>query len=228
MKLLAIETATESCSAALSVDGVIYSRFEVAPRRHAELILPMCDSLLIETGIKLTQLDAIAFGRGPGAFTGVRIAAGVAQGIAFGLELPVVPVSTLAALAQEVIAEVGKTKVLAAIDARMDEVYWGCYQRDNQGFARPVGAEHVGLPEQVLLPADADWYGAGSGWSTYGDRLCKHLQDRLRSYNSELLPKARYIASLAETMLLEGLTVPAERAQPVYLRDQVAKKRSNV
>jgi tRNA threonylcarbamoyladenosine biosynthesis protein TsaB len=227
MRLLAIETATEGCSAALLIDGAIYSRFEVASRRHAEIILPMCESLLAEADVKLSQLDAVAFGRGPGSFTGVRIAAGVAQGVAFALDLPVVPVSTLAALAQAVMAEAGKTKVLAAIDARMDEVYWGCYRRNERGYARLVGEEHVCKPEQVEIPFGFRWHGAGSGWAAYGDNLAKRLGNSLEGYDGECLPKAQHVASLAELAYCEGLAVPAEHAQPVYLRDEVAKKSRN-
>lgn len=225
MKLLAIETATEGCSAALSIDGVIYSRFELAPRRHAEVILPMCESVLAEANVKLQQLDAIAFGRGPGSFTGVRIAAGVAQGIAFAHDLPVVPVSTLAALAQEVMTERDKTRVLAAIDARMNEVYWGSYIRSEGGYAELVGEERVDKPDRLAVPDYPHWYGVGSGWEAYGDSLTKRLDDLLEGFDSERLPKAAYVARLAEIAYGRGLTVPAEQAQPVYLRDNVAVKR---
>ncbi|MGH8503183.1 MAG: tRNA (adenosine(37)-N6)-threonylcarbamoyltransferase complex dimerization subunit type 1 TsaB [Gammaproteobacteria bacterium] len=228
MKLLAVETATEGCSAALAVDRKIYSRFEIAPRRHAEIILPMCESLIAEAGIALSQLDAIAFGRGPGAFTGVRIAAGVAQGLAYGLERPVVPVSTLAALAQEIMTELGKASVLVAIDARMGEIYWGCYQRDQQDCARLIGEERVGKAEDVIVPADRTWYGAGSGWDVYGETLANRLGNSLEGYDGQRLPRAEYIAGLAEIAFAEGLAVPAEQAQPVYLRDNVAKKSHEV
>ncbi|MBA2409722.1 MAG: tRNA (adenosine(37)-N6)-threonylcarbamoyltransferase complex dimerization subunit type 1 TsaB [Gammaproteobacteria bacterium] len=223
MKLLAVETATEGCSAALAIDGEIVTRFEIAPRRHAELILPMCESLLVQAEIKLSQLDAIAFGRGPGSFTGVRIAAGIAQGLAFGLDLPVVPVSTLAALAQEIMTEVGKKNVLAALDARMGEIYWGCYRRDEQGSAQLIGAEHVSKAGDVAV-ADHTWYGAGSGWSAYGDTLTQRLASSLERYDGDRLPRAVYIAKLAKIAFTQGLAVAAEQAQPVYLRNNVAKK----
>lgn len=224
MKLLAVETATEGCSAALAIDGEIFTRFEIVPRRHAELILPMCESLLAEAGIKLSHLDAIAFGRGPGSFTGVRIAAGITQGLAFGLDLPVVPVSTLAALAQEIMTELGKTNVLAAIDARMGEIYWGCYRRDEQGSARLIGAERVSKAGDVTVPADHTWYGAGSGWSVYGDTLAQRSVSLFECHDADRLPRAEYIARLAEIAFAQGLAVSAEQAQPVYLRDDVAKK----
>ncbi len=228
MKLLAVETATEGCSAALAIDGEIVTRFEIAPRRHAELILPMCESLLVQAEIKLSQLDAIAFGRGPGSFTGVRIAAGIAQGLAFGLDLPVVPVSTLAALAQEIMTEVGKKNVLAALDARMGEIYWGCYRRDEQGSAQLIGAEHVSKVEDVTVPADHTWYGAGSGWGVYGEMLAQRLIASLEGYDGDRLPRAEYIARLAKTAFARGLSVAAEQAQPVYLRNKVAKKSHEV
>jgi tRNA threonylcarbamoyladenosine biosynthesis protein TsaB len=224
MKVLAVETATEGCSAALTVDCAIYSRYEVAPRGHSELILPMCESLLREADIELAQLDAIAFGRGPGSFTGVRIAASVAQGIAFALNLPVVPVSTLAALAQEVMAELYKTKVLVAIDARMNEIYWGYYRRDEQGYARLIGEERLSSPEQVVVPIESGWYGVGTGWATYGDKLTERIEGLLDAYDGELLPKASHIVRLAEKAYGEGAAVPADQAQPVYLRDEVAEK----
>jgi len=158
MKILALETATEACSAALNIDGEIRERFEIAPRGHSELILPMLESLLAEADIPLGQVDALAFGRGPGAFTGVRIGVGVAQGVAFGAELPVLPVSTLAALAQATDAG----QVLAALDARMDEVYWGRYRRDERGLMRLQGEECVAAPEATPLAQGEDWLGAGS------------------------------------------------------------------
>ncbi|MGB5065729.1 MAG: tRNA (adenosine(37)-N6)-threonylcarbamoyltransferase complex dimerization subunit type 1 TsaB, partial [Candidatus Competibacter sp.] len=127
MKLLALDTATDACSAAVWVDGVVHERYELAPRRHAALILPMIEAVLAEAGLRPAQLDAVAFGRGPGAFTGVRIAVGIAQGIAFAADLPVVPVSTLAALALGVGRETGHARLAVALDARMSEVYWGTY-----------------------------------------------------------------------------------------------------
>jgi tRNA threonylcarbamoyladenosine biosynthesis protein TsaB len=127
MKLLALDTATEACSAAVWVDGTVLERYELAPRRHAALILPMIEAVLAEANLSPLQLDAIAFGRGPGAFTGVRIAVGIAQGIAFAADLPVIPISTLAALALGAAQETGYSRIAAALDARMGEVYWGVY-----------------------------------------------------------------------------------------------------
>ncbi len=224
MKLLAIETATEACSAALWISGTVQTRFEIAPRRHAELILPMCDSLLSEADIVPAQLDAVAFGRGPGAFAGVRIAVGVAQGIAFAAELPVLPVSTLAVLAQEVISEIGPARVLASIDARMGEVYWGYYECDDAGCARRVSEEHVGQADCVAQPSTPGWFGVGTGWNAYRETLSTRLGHRLHGFDSGRLPRAEYVAQLAAAAFSAGLAVPPEQAQPIYLRNDVAEK----
>ena len=133
MRILAIDTATEACSAALWNDGTLSAHFEICPREHTQRILPLVQEVLAESGTTLTELDALAFGRGPGSFTGVRIGIGIAQGLALGAELPMIGVSTLATMAQGAWRKTGATRVLAAIDARMGEVYWAEYQRDEQG-----------------------------------------------------------------------------------------------
>lgn len=221
MRLLAIETSTDACSATLYLDGETRSRFELAPRRHAALILPMVDELLGEAGLGLGGLEAIAFGRGPGAFTGLRIAAGVAQGLAFAAGLPVVPVSTLAALAQQLMPE--RERVIAALDARMGEVYWGAYECDDSGHARLLGAECVRPPQQVPAPPGADWYGAGSGWGSYDELLSARLGASLAGREARLWPRAEEVARLGARDYARGGAVPAERAEPVYLRDRVAE-----
>ncbi|MDC6625484.1 tRNA (adenosine(37)-N6)-threonylcarbamoyltransferase complex dimerization subunit type 1 TsaB, partial [Leclercia adecarboxylata] len=162
---------TEACSVALLHDGRVLSHYEVIPRLHAQRLLPMVQTLLGEAGVALSAVDAIAFGRGPGAFTGVRIAIGVVQGLAFALQRPVLPVSTLATIAQRTWREHGAAQVATAIDARMDEVYWGCY-REQAGEMQLVGCEAVLPPEQAVLPRDAgdDWFGAGTGWG-YAERI---------------------------------------------------------
>jgi len=224
MKLLAIETATEACSAALYIDGEVSERCEVAPRRHAELILPMMDQLLAEAELKLSQLDALAFGRGPGSFTGVRIATGVIQGAAYGAELPVVPVSTLAALAQRYFREQGACRILPAFDARMKEVYWAAYEAGASGLVELVGREQVAVPEKAELPAGEGWHGVGTGWATYGDQLSQRLGDRLLEVKGDLLCSAHDVALLGVDGFKMGDAVSPECALPVYLRDQVAKK----
>lgn len=217
--LLALDTATEACSVALLHDGKVISHYEVIPRMHAQRLLPMIHTLLDEAGVPLSALDAIAFGRGPGAFTGVRIAIGVVQGLAFALDRPVLPVSNLAVLAQRAMREQGAQQVAAAIDARMDEVYWGCYQAE-QGEMRLRGLEAVLPPEQVSLPLGAagDWFGAGTGWGTFATRLAVTVSGQ----DGALLPHAEDLLSLATFAWQRGDALPADQAQPVYLRDQVA------
>jgi len=223
MKLLAIETATEACSAALWIDGALTSRYEVAPREHTRLILPMMDDLLAEAGVRLADLDALAFGRGPGAFTGVRIAAAVIQGAAFGAEIPVVPVSTLAALAQHGL-DAGAPRVLAALDARMGEVYWGAFEADAEGLAVAVGPEQVVAPDAVPAPEGQGWCGVGSGWGTYEQILRERLGACVGEVDPAPYPGAVEVARLAVRDFAAGLAVPAEQALPVYLRDKVAEK----
>ena len=220
LKLLAIETATEACSAALRVNGDVLCRYRLAPREHAGLILSMVDELLAEAGLRLGELDALAFGRGPGAFTGVRIAAGVIQGLAYGADLPVVPISSLAALAQS--AANGHSHILAAIDARMGEVYWGTYGVEG-GLVALLGAESVSKPEAVTPATDQTLYGVGTGWRTYKDVLGKRLGPRLAGCDGDRYPDARHILPLAAREFESGRTVPAAQALPVYLRNQVAK-----
>ena len=231
MKILAIDTATEGCSAALLVDQQLSSRMQVQPRKHAELILPMLDELLAEAQLSVSQLDALAFGRGPGAFTGVRIATGVIQGIAFGAELPVVPVSTLRALAQRTYDEYQHTHVLSAFDARMDEVYWGAYAAADNGLMQLIDEENVLSPAQVqcALPGDksVQWAGAGSGWQAYNQQLRKAVDCNLAATYPELITRAQEVVKLAAHDYEQGLAVAAEDALPVYLRNRVAWKKSS-
>ncbi len=224
MKLLAVETATEACSAALVIGEEITERYRLAPRKHAELILPMAQELLSDAGIGLTDLDGVAFGRGPGSFTGLRIAAGIVQGIAFGADLPVVPVSTLAALAQGVIKEFDAPNVLAAIDARMGEVYWGAYTRDENGLAWLQGKEKVSAPEHVSMTDSGPWAGAGSGWTDYQPQLKKILGNKINRVILDRFPHAADVALLAVEAFEAGMAVPAEAAIPEYLRNDVARK----
>lgn len=221
MRLLAIDTATEACSAALSLNGEISLRYEFAPRQHAELILPMVEQLLAEAEIKLANLDALAFGRGPGAFTGVRLATGVIHGLAFAADLPVVPVSTLAALAQGAISE--SQTLLSAIDARMGEIYWGLYQTDQDNIVMPVGEEQISKPELIQISDDEKCYGIGSGWQTYHEILQNKLQNQLIGYAGERYPHAKDIITLAIKDFNNGKAVSADEALPVYLRNKVTR-----
>lgn len=221
-RILAIETATTACSAALVVDGDIRERYALAPRQHAALILPMIESLLLEAGITVLQLDAIAFGRGPGSFTGVRIAASVVQGIAFAAERPVVPVSTLAALALGGQRETGQARVLAALDARKHEVYWGSYVHADDGTLELQGEEVVCAPADIAVPAAGDWVGVGSGWDSYGPALMQQLDERVVRVMPDLEPRAVDVARLSIDAFEQGRAVSPEQAIPVYLRNNVA------
>jgi tRNA threonylcarbamoyladenosine biosynthesis protein TsaB len=221
MKLLAFDTATDACTVAVWIDGAVHERFEVGTR-HSKRVLSLIDEVLAEAGIALANLDAIAFGRGPGSFTGLRISAGVAQGLAFGADLPVVPVSSLAALAQGVDAN----QVLAAFDARMQQVYWGAYLRNAEGLVELQGEEIVVTPSEVPLPSGVGWVGAGSGWDQYADALPARLGTHLTQWHTGCYPRARSIARLGAVGFESGKAVAPEQALPVYIRDEVAKKTS--
>lgn len=227
MKLLALDTATEACSAALLIDGDVCERFEIAPRAHARLLLPMLDELLAEAGLKPTQLDAIAFGRGPGSFTGVRIAASVTQGIAFATDVPVLPVSTLAALARDALQRSAAAHVFSAIDARMGEIYWAVYARNAQGEPGMLTEEQVTAASAVCVPAGTDWFGIGTGWGEYEDILRAHFASGLIGIDATILPRAAHIAHLAAADFAAGRALPAEQALPVYLRNQVVQRRGD-
>jgi len=224
--ILAIETATEACSAALAMGDKITTRFEIAPRAHTKLILTMMDDVLAQAGVKLAQVEAVAFSRGPGAFTGVRIATGVAQGVALSIDKPLLPISTLAAIAQQMHEEQGAEHCLAAIDARMEEVYWGAYSIES-GLMILQGEEAVNKPEvlQTAALSSADtsaWVAAGSGWDAYESALAVDNISNLKKVDN-ILPSAQYIARLAVKAYQEGKMVEAEQAQPIYLRDKVAQ-----
>lgn len=221
-RILAIETASAACSAALAIGGDVRERYALAPRQHATLILPMIESLLVEAGLPVAQLDAIAFGRGPGSFTGVRIAASIVQGIAFAADLPVVPVSTLAALALGAQHQTGHAAVLAALDARKHEVYLGVYVDDGTGHLQLQGDEVVRSAAAVALPPGGDWVAAGSGWDAYGRQLMPRLGERVLRVLPDLEPHAADVARLALEPFAQGRTVGPEQAIPVYLRNDVA------
>lgn len=224
MRILALDTATEACSAALYVDGVTHDRFRMAPRRHAELILPMANELLREANLELDDLDALAFGAGPGSFTGVRIAAAVTQGLALGAGLPVVGVSTLAAVAQEVISTLENASVAVALDARMNEVYFGLYRRDDGGLAQQVGEERVCPPNAVSALPPGTWIGAGPGWQTHGCVLREALGGAVSGVKDDLFPNARYLAQLARPLIARGQVVTPGQAIPNYVRDDVVSR----
>jgi len=223
VKLLALDTATEACSAALWRDGELDERYEVIGRGHAERLLPMADELLATAGVSIRDLDAIAFGRGPGGFTGLRIAAGVAQGLAAGIGKPVLPVSDLAALAAAGARSSATHRILACMDARMGQVYWAAFDCSGDG---PVGVteEQLTDPERVTVPDEGPWFAAGHGFGAY-PALASRLQPRLRGMDAGLLPRASEVARIAALDWMAGKGVAARYALPVYLRNEVVHRR---
>lgn len=229
LKILAVDTATEACSAALLVGDTLFSRWEEAPRDHTRKILPMVQAVLDDAGITLGELDAIAFGRGPGSFTGVRIGVSVAQGLAFGVGVPLIGISTLAAMAQGAHRLEGAERVLTAIDARMGEVYFGQYELKD-GRMQLVGDEVVSDP--VTLVADrtlahckltGSWSRVGTGFETYGEALADLAAEL--AVSQVRFPAAVDMLPLARAAWLAGEAVPVEQATPVYLRDKVTWKK---
>jgi tRNA threonylcarbamoyladenosine biosynthesis protein TsaB len=240
MKILAIDTSTEACSAALLIDGEITSQYQLAPREHSRLILKIIDKLLSDAKVSVSSLDAVAFGRGPGSFMGLRIAAGVVQGIAFAHDIPVIPISTLKAMAQRAYEQTNIEHVLVAIDARMDEVYWGAYSLVDQQWITD-GEECVISPDKIQLPSmlstqGKNWVAAGTGWGSYVERLLDSVDEsggeseapNKQFKPAEILvdcfPSAEVIVKLAVKELEAGNTITAAHAIPVYLRNNVAKK----
>jgi tRNA threonylcarbamoyladenosine biosynthesis protein TsaB len=221
MNLLAIETATEACSVALIHGQELIARSEIAPRRHTELVLPMADALLAEAGIDRHALDAIAVGRGPGAFTGVRLGVSLAQGMALGLDLPVITISSLAALALEAPEEDGAA-ILAVIDARMGEIYAASYRRDDNGGLVALDEERIVTAETLVLPQAGAWQVVGTGWAAYATELSQRLTGTLHSADGLRYPQAAHVATLALREFQAGHAQAPELALPVYLRDKVA------
>ncbi|MDA9557014.1 tRNA (adenosine(37)-N6)-threonylcarbamoyltransferase complex dimerization subunit type 1 TsaB [Vibrio sp.] len=232
LNILALDSSTENCSVALLANGKIYARREVAPRDHTKLILPMVDAVLKEAQVTLKSLDALAFGQGPGGFTGVRIGIGIAQGLAFGANLPMIGVSTLEAMAQRAFRQSGDTRIATAIDARMSEVYWSRYERQNEQWVA-VDAETVIAPGKLVERAtanestqhndDAAWLQVGTGWAAYEEAL---TQLPYSTKSSDILfPDAEDMLDIAVRSFLAGNTVDVEESEPVYLRDTVTWKK---
>ncbi len=225
MRLLAIDTASHICSVALMIDGEILLEEADLPQGHSDIVLEMADRLLRRGGLASPrELDGVAFGRGPGSFTGLRIAAGVTQGIAYGGNLPVAPVSNLAALALRAMNDLGATKILPALDARMGEVYWAGYQSSGDASLQLSMEEEVRAPGLVATPQDAGWIGVGEGWRGYGETLRERCGDYLERVEENLNGSAREIALLAAPILANGLGLAPQQALPVYLRNDVARK----
>ena len=227
MKFICFDTATDALTCALWADGELIEHHETAPRRHADLILSVVDRLLAEAGTARFDLDAVGFGRGPGSFTGLRVATGVAQGLAFALDVPAVPVSTLAAIAQGSLRENGSRRAMVLLDARLGEVYAGAMRADSSaGVMRAIRDERLCLPEDLdeELGPKGGWTGCGPGWNVCPDALRAGLGSRLERLEPDRLPRARDVAALVRSALEEGCAVAAENALPVYLRRQVVRR----
>lgn len=221
---LAIETATHACSVALQVGDDVRERFELAPRRHAELLLPWVDELLAEAGVSRSQIDGLVITRGPGSFTSLRLGISVGLAIAFALDRPVYPVSTLAALAWAGHQQAGAAHILAALDARMNEVYVAAYQIDAKHLI-PLQDEQLLKPEAYSLPDQetmAKWLGAGNGLSAMDNALALVMAGQLHHVDADIWPRASAALALADDIE----AVAAEAFQPVYLRDRVAHERA--
>lgn len=229
MNYLAIDASTEACSVALQVNGKVFSRYDLCPQSHSLRLLPMVDEVLTEAGIKLSQCDGLIFGRGPGSFTGVRIGVGVAQGLAFAANLPVFGVSSLQAMAQLAFMEgkVQGTSVIAAIDARMGEVYNGYFTLDDNNIMQPQCAEAVTAPDQLAqhlssVVNNAE-YGVGTAWDAYNEVLSSLKNNE--GTPEILFPSAEAMLAIGVNSLEQGKGVAAEDAQPVYVRDTVSWKK---
>ena len=214
--IIAIETSTELASAALLHDGRILSLETSGVQNHSQTVLPMVQQLLAQAGIGLDRCDAVAFGAGPGSFTGVRTACGIAQGLAFGLDVPVVPVGTLEAMAQACREAADAADVVAVLDARMGEVYWAHYRFD--GAWHSIVAPRLSPPAEV--DASAHVLACGNGLAAYGEAFAGRAF--MAQARADLMPHARQVAQLAEAAFARGESVPAHDAQPVYLRNKVA------
>ena len=218
MNLLAFDTSTEACAVGLLADGAGRGRFELTPRRHTDCVLPWCDELLVQAGVAKSGLQAVAVGVGPGAFTGVRLGVSLAQGMALALGIPLVPVSTLAAIAQ---AQDHDGPIAVVMDARMGECYAGFYQK-RDGIAVALAPERLLAPEDLVLPVDGDWIGAGSAFSAYAVRLPAAFSAAMGCIDAEALPQPEALLQLGEYGFRAGLAVAPERTEPTYLRDKVA------
>ena len=221
VRVLALDSSTSACSVAARVDGDNFERFEIGKNLHSARMLPMVHEILDEVGIDLPGFDCIGVGVGPGSFTGLRIGVGIAQGLANAVGLPVVPVSSLAAIAHAQNHE----QILTGLDARMGEVYWACYRRD-EPVNMPVltGREHVSVPNEVELSGPGHWLAVGTAWEIYGNNLSRELLENIQIPGGLQYPRACDTAAIAEMKFLAGHSLDAAGLVPSYVREEVAKK----
>ena len=225
MNILALDTCSECCSAALFYNGRLYEVSQLTQRGHSELILGMMDKLFEQADTTISSVEAIAFGRGPGSFTGVRVGVSVAQGIAFARNIPVIPISSLAAVAQQGVNLVDTDRFAVAIDARMGEIYCAHYKRVEKVVIL-LDEERVCSPINFLPINEKKTIGMGTGWRTYATELTRQFSAQLANIKPEAYPMASGIVELAQVEIAAGRLLPAEQALPVYLRDNVAKKKA--
>lgn len=218
--ILAIDTSASACSVGVLFDDHITQLHQPAPMQQSKQILTIIDQLLLQQHLSFSHLNAIAFGCGPGSFTGLRIAASVTQAIALAHQLPVIKISSLAALAQAAFMDLGWKNMLVAVDARMQEVYWAAYEINQDGLAGLLGNEQVSAPMSIFPPFLADWYGVGNGWDIYPQQMSYQPVE----VAADRVPEARAILTLAKIKWAQGDVVSAEQAIPVYLRDDVANR----
>lgn len=220
IKILALDTSTDACSAALLIGEEIIDRFIIAKQQHTKFILPMIHELLACAQLNLNKLDAIAFGCGPGSFTGVRLASSITQGLAVAANLPVLKISTLRILAQEALIAYKKNRIFVAQDARMQEVYWGEYQADLTGIMQSKIPDKLIAPQNIKIKSNQDVFGIGDAWEVYAEVLTKRCN--IQTLDIAIYPKAKYLIQLALDDFKKNLAVSAQEALPVYLREEVA------
>lgn len=221
MKLLSIESSTETLSLALQTEAGLLTFDEVTGPAASQRILPEIQHLLIKAGVKLPQLDGIVYGMGPGAFTGVRVAVGVTQGLAFGADLPVVGISSVLAVAETAWQQTQASKVLVCLDARMGEVYHAAYIRQAEQWVE-VCPPVVCKPHEVPAITGEGWLGAGSGWRVFTKELSGKYPSQLAGVAPEMMPKASAMLALAQPVFAAGLGQAAHEAAPLYVRNRVA------
>ncbi len=218
MNILAIETSSTACSVALYAQNKIIALHKIAPMQHAQMTLPLIDELLLANNIQIKQIDAIALGCGPGSFTGIRIATSIAQGIGYALNIPLIPISSLAALAQAAYDSLGWKKLYVAIDARIQEIYWALYQVNSEGLVELKDTENMSVPA-ALIPIK-EWSCVGNAWQNYADQLS--FQPSISDANC--LPTAAAVLKLAIPLFKQQKWCSADAVLPVYLRNEVATK----
>lgn len=218
MKILSIDSSTEMCSVALKIDDAIYSYERMSSRQHTRVILSLIIKVLAEGKISVNHLDAIAFGSGPGTFKGIRLAAGITQGLAYGANLPVIPISTLAVIAQGAFRAFNNRKIIPCLDACMGQIYWGAYEVNNKNLVVPVREDVVIVPDKVIQPQGNNWMGIGDGWMTYLNVLKDRVGNTVADIHFSFRITATDLLTLAIDEFNQGNLYDPDQAFPAYLR----------